>query len=1421
MSYEPPENNIHFKFTSSGYEPPSFDNVNFRFPGLAKDLGVYISPVSEDYIKECQTYVFGYGSSNIQIVNHSCVYTGFRDLGVELTYAYRFSDIPAYLKQTFPGQKDLFSILKGYASVQSDIFNIIKAVHREIPIDLYAYAKTVFPLNIDIISYVNIFQKHDISIFGILKGWVVEEQLDMLGAIKPKRKLEINLDKYLKSNERTFLDLNLEVYKIFKRSPFDIDANLHGWQTLDLLKNITPFDYSNLDVYLRCTYMDNISAYLFAITPVDLGFSLRGWQDANLYANIVNMEYPYYITSYIFGVESVNLPVFIHTRKGIAVENDLSVFLDAYYTSDLHQMINSLPALNLSAYILAKGLSSTLICKIYPKVVFSRTRLIVSYLEGRDLGATINYPCFNSGYLDMNITLNSMFSSMLTAKIFGADGSNIQDMYARVNYNTYSVENTIGSRFVKDYKDYFTSLELDFNKPGDIYGLSYLPILLKNGSISYYNVHSHRYIKDPGLLGIDSAVRFVESYRPVFEEVPEYSINREYWEFDWKNITETEITCQSNAIDGDSETFCQTGDIDHGDYFHALIEVNPAQTISRLFYKITSQDFFTDNISIYFKELIFEPWEIVDVHTCDNIKEIIRDVYVYDFYRPVGYIKIEIKSLDSGCNFHSLVGFSKNPTPEPPIREFYNFEEGDTGLNWSNSTMSLVSDSNCIGNYSLYNDGVVALYNPVSRCVIPGSGEIYYDDSGRLQGSDEYTWYSNIYSMGITYIYIYAYISDNDNYWITVKGRKILDGVWDTLYNAEGGSRTIINSTNYSLEYDQISIYQHDEEGNDTQYVDYIIKGSDLSGGSIYSNELDFLEFFINIHQCFVDISKSVVSGGDNPYNALDDSLYTGTGFNTGTYKYFYLDLYDDNLNIHSFVLYTTTYYGNVVLLISARNSESDDWVDVSDVNDVPYSRSVPTPKNYILNSVSSYKEYRFTFWKTDGSCSMYIYNISAIGNPAGFTPVVELVNSNNDSISAITYSKEFNLRHLYENEWKEIDYDYTMEESKWYRNRIYFDWENKSIDIDIEDIESSYMTSFSGIQMNNFTKDVCYGGTAFVSSKDDGYSETSLCDNDLSTSFQSNDVGPYQAFGYFFDREITLKAIKIKPNSEAYYGLAPKVFDIRAGFELPTTYEDYVTTSGVSLLLVDLSDNLDYWEEKNFSSFYLNNDTKYSVIWVVVYENMSGGNRVKIDQIEVFDKIESKDYGVNVVNFRLHNTDKIGDVWSNGFGGRNCNFYIDNVYLQKMYYKELFNKTAIDMPCSINALYIEKNLGVNIRGVINPNYKSKVLDRIITLNLKDNIEEWRRILELSFGSYMGTYTFFEGDKKVYPDEIGSNWTIVVKGYSLDNLPKGLDRVKLRRKFVFNLKKYKTIDEAIRDIIDRVSLLQSVDLGAEVVIVSS
>jgi hypothetical protein len=480
MSYEPPQNNISFKFTSSGYEPPDFNNINFRFPGLAKDLSAYIEPVSEDYIKECQTYVFGYSDTNIQIINHSCVYTGFRDLNVQITYTFRTVDLPVYLKQTFPGQKHLFGILRGYASTQSDIFNIIKSVHSKVPFDLSAYTKPFFRTNEDIISYVNIFQKHDISIFGVLKGWVVEEHLDMLKAIKPKRKLEINLDKYLKSNESSFLDLNLEVYKIFKRSPFDIDVNLHGWQTLDLVKNITPFDYSNLDVYLRCTYMDNILAYLFAVEPVDLGFSLRGWQDANLNASVVNMEYPYYITSYIFGVSSVNLPVFIQTRKGINIEYNLPALLSSYATNNLQNIINTIPAKDLPASIFAKGLSSVLICKIYPKVVFSRTRIIVSYLEGRDLGATVNYQCFNSMYLDMNISLNSMFSSMLTAKIFGADGTNIQDIYAKVNYNTYSVENTIETNFVKNYKDYFTSLNMNFSKPVNIYGLNFLNIVLFN-----------------------------------------------------------------------------------------------------------------------------------------------------------------------------------------------------------------------------------------------------------------------------------------------------------------------------------------------------------------------------------------------------------------------------------------------------------------------------------------------------------------------------------------------------------------------------------------------------------------------------------------------------------------------------------------------------------------------------------------------------------------------------------------------------------------------------------------------------------------------------------------------------------------------------------------------------------------------------
>jgi hypothetical protein len=60
---------------------------------------------------------------------------------------------------------------------------------------------------------------------------------------------------------------------------------------------------------------------------------------------------------------------------------------------------------------------------------------------------------------------------------------------------------------------------------------------------------------------------------------------------------------------------------------------------------------------------------------------------------------------------------------------------------------------------------------------------------------------------------------------------------------------------------------------------------------------------------------------------------------------------------------------------------------------------------------------------------------------------------------------------------------------------------------------------------------------------------------------------------------------------------------------------------------------------------------------------------------------------------------------------------------------------------------------------------------------------------------------------------VDDQWVVQVKGYTLTDLPEGVDRSKVNRKYIFNLKHYSSIDEAIKDMVDRVTALKENDLG--------
>jgi hypothetical protein len=107
----------------------------------------------------------------------------------------------------------------------------------------------------------------------------------------------------------------------------------------------------------------------------------------------------------------------------------------------------------------------------------------------------------------------------------------------------------------------------------------------------------------------------------------------------------------------------------------------------------------------------------------------------------------------------------------------------------------------------------------------------------------------------------------------------------------------------------------------------------------------------------------------------------------------------------------------------------------------------------------------------------------------------------------------------------------------------------------------------------------------------------------------------------------------------------------------------------------------------------------------------------------------------------------------------------------------------------------------------------------IVTLNIKRFEERWTRFVELMFFTNSQEdyhYFYVSGENKVYKVDKNRTWRIEVTGYQEDT-DTIYTRNKVNVKYVFNMKNYATVDAAIRDLIDRVTLYRSLDLGATII----
>lgn len=107
-----------------------------------------------------------------------------------------------------------------------------------------------------------------------------------------------------------------------------------------------------------------------------------------------------------------------------------------------------------------------------------------------------------------------------------------------------------------------------------------------------------------------------------------------------------------------------------------------------------------------------------------------------------------------------------------------------------------------------------------------------------------------------------------------------------------------------------------------------------------------------------------------------------------------------------------------------------------------------------------------------------------------------------------------------------------------------------------------------------------------------------------------------------------------------------------------------------------------------------------------------------------------------------------------------------------------------------------------------------KTLEVVINLNRFE--ERWRRFVEMMFYTNSDEdYHFFyvPNDNKVYKVDRSRTWKVQVIGFSTD--PDKLNsRIKTKKLFVFNVKKYRTFDSALNDLIDRVAMSRHYNLEA-------
>ena len=494
MSYIPPSNkNIPFEFGNFGYKAPDFDNIPFEFGRKTIDLKTAITGmgIQPDYLKSCDTYVIGHSSGQVQTFKSNCIYGGFRDLQIFLTMSYPVVtdelDLPIDIKPFNIGHLDLRNALRIYHLGYKELPISIKSWNTQKEKDLPVFLKQGQTSQDNLIKFINIFQHAQKDLQEVIKGWAIEDIKDLINTIKPWSSTTDNLIEFIRSTTRDTSDLILNVFKIWQRNTKDLGGMLHGWQILELQKIIQAVHINDLNVILRVTFLSDITAILYAIQPVDISADILGWATQDLPVSIARGVYAGDLPTFLYGVPSEDLKVFLSGKLGIQVIDDLNARMTNLQERDLPINLNLMFFKDLNIHIESSRQLLNLQCMIYPKVVFIRHNININFLEYEDLKAVINYSCFGSDFRELRCSLDVHYKKDLKTKIYAMDGSNLVNLPCYVNAYEYVTIDSIPVNYLHLKEE--TRVTLQFKK-SNIYSLDTIRVFCTDIHKGYKDITS-------------------------------------------------------------------------------------------------------------------------------------------------------------------------------------------------------------------------------------------------------------------------------------------------------------------------------------------------------------------------------------------------------------------------------------------------------------------------------------------------------------------------------------------------------------------------------------------------------------------------------------------------------------------------------------------------------------------------------------------------------------------------------------------------------------------------------------------------------------------------------------------------------------------------------------------------------------------